>query len=82
MNKNMDASSVIKRRKQAVLSGFKANIEQTVTTRTKYQNPSNSLSYVTNSKVGGGECCNGYPNSCGQSSGNYHECAPGCGCGN
>jgi hypothetical protein len=78
MNTNKDSSQIIRRKKQAALGGFKANIEQTITTRTRYQNPSGSLKYVTSSKQGSGECCNGYPNSCGQTSGNYHQCGPGC----
>jgi ethanolamine utilization microcompartment shell protein EutL len=78
---NRDSSSLIKRRKQAVLYGFDNAVKNTTVKVAGYnKNPSQSSSYVQSVKQGRGECCNGYPRSC-DSNGNALPCNPGAGCG-
>lgn len=79
---NRDSSNLIRRRKTAVLAGYKTSVANTtVRVNGASQNPGQSTVYVTNTKLGAGECCNTYPRSCGGNSGNYHECNGGSGCG-
>lgn len=78
---NRDSSNLIKRKRNAVLAGYKSSVSNTtVRVNGASQNPGQSSAYVVDTKLGAGECCNGYPRACGGTTGNYHECNPGGGC--
>ena len=72
-------TNLIKQMKNAVLSGYKTKVENAGNTRVAghRQNPTGSTSYIINTGKGKGLCCNGYPNSCGQTTGTYNQCNNG-----